>query len=244
MAEGQQQLLQRGSVVEGPRTELSTNQVASTASSTAALLQPLSGSNMMMSSSSKTGIKQLVRNSSSDSASRDSGSGSRSYHLSHIFSTAPPVPLTTATAPTAASSTNSSSTTHSSASYVFPNYYKGRYTVQLTDNRSSLTSLYRHSRHAMTLALTFLKRKHSKFHQFKITIYVFLFLIQSGFLNHFPTSRTIDAEELHDFARQIARGMEHLERKGITHRSVSLNVSFYPRQSFPEAFRSGGSSHY
>lgn len=42
--------------------------------------------------------------------------------------------------------------------------------------------------------------------------------IPTGFLKAFPTSRTIDTEELHDFARQIARGMEHLEMKGITHR--------------------------
>lgn len=39
-----------------------------------------------------------------------------------------------------------------------------------------------------------------------------------GFLKAFPTSRTINTDELHDFARQIARGMEHLELKGITHR--------------------------
>lgn len=39
-----------------------------------------------------------------------------------------------------------------------------------------------------------------------------------GLLKSFPTGRTIDTEELHDFARQIARGMEHLETKGITHR--------------------------
>jgi len=43
------------------------------------------------------------------------------------------------------------------------------------------------------------------------------FLIK-GFLKACPTSRSIDTEELHDFARQIARGMEHLENKGITHR--------------------------
>ncbi|XP_046461802.1 uncharacterized protein LOC124208127 isoform X3 [Daphnia pulex] len=42
-----------------------------------------------------------------------------------------------------------------------------------------------------------------------------------GFLKAFPTSRTIDTEELHDFARQIARGMEHLELKGITHRDLA-----------------------
>ncbi|XP_057372477.1 platelet-derived growth factor receptor alpha-like [Daphnia carinata] len=42
-----------------------------------------------------------------------------------------------------------------------------------------------------------------------------------GLLKAFPTSRTIDTEELHDFARQIARGMEHLELKGITHRDLA-----------------------
>lgn len=47
-----------------------------------------------------------------------------------------------------------------------------------------------------------------------------------GFLKAFPTSRTIDTEELHDFARQIARGMEHLELKGITHRYIIFDIKW------------------
>lgn len=35
-----------------------------------------------------------------------------------------------------------------------------------------------------------------------------------------PTYKTMDLEKVQDFAKQIVRGMEHLEKKNITHRSV------------------------
>ena len=120
VTEGQQQLQQRGA--EGSRTELSSNtaQAALTISSTAALL--MHGPSCSNNSNSKNSAKQLVRKSSAS----DSASGSRSYHLSHIFN-----PTAATSAAALASSTNSSSqttaATHSSTSYVFPNYYKGTF---------------------------------------------------------------------------------------------------------------------
>jgi len=35
------------------------------------------------------------------------------------------------------------------------------------------------------------------------------------------TCKTLDLEEVQDFAKQIVRGMEHLEKKNITHRFVA-----------------------